>query len=63
VDNNLTNTECNTILLSIPASNITVLNNAPYHTVQHIKASVKYTPKSKIIPWLEGDIISFDNTI
>ena len=37
------------------------MNNAPYHTVEHIKASVKYTPKSKIIPQLEGNIISFDS--
>jgi hypothetical protein len=57
VDNNQTNADCNNILLSIPASSITVIHNAPYHTVEHIKASVKYTPKSKIIPRLEENIM------
>lgn len=62
MDNNPTNADCNKILLSIPERSITVTNNAPYHTAVHIKASVKYTPKSKIISQLEGNVISFDST-
>ena len=46
MDNNLTNADCNKILLSIPERSITVTNNAPYHTAEHINPLMPKDPYS-----------------